>query len=733
MSIRRHTCLLLVSFSIVNHNIAQPLDDTDLFDLSLEQLSSISVAGAAVRSLNLDQIPSSNNTHQTLNQYIPATIEVVDRKTIEARGLKNVVEVVESMVGILSGESPSEPYSFSTRGFTRNSINVLYDGVSMGLSTLNMRPQNTFNIDHVEVSKGASSLLYSESAAGGTVNIISKKPILDQDNVLDILTSYGRFNTSSTNLGLSGSLNSSSAYRLDINYNGSDGWVDRSASETLNTTASYLWKAKQNLKFLFSINHLKDSLPAYWGTPLVPVSDAQTANTSVVSTPSNWVIDESTRFTNYNVSDNVIESSSFWSRIDMEWQQSSEQKWDLTLYEFTADRLWENAESYNFNEISSDIRRDRLLIDHDRDLQGLNVTYRQDFTFAGKEHSLAIHSENSQNKFSRITGFDLAAPDFYDIDAVDLHSPTAGVFGDVDTRSDKQRYSRNAVILEHRIKASEFVYLDWGYRIEHIALDYTYVNFDNSIRPRKTLKNTFKQSSYRFGVSLNLNPQHVLYTHFSQQHDPIKEDLKYFYDISSFIPSDVTQWEMGLKSKFNEGQTELRASIFDIEKDVAFQAGQGDALGKNIQTSQGLELAVEHEFSERFRLGSNLAYTDAKYGHFYDPDTGNTVTGKTPVNVPESMFSLWLSYQDIFNLPLEIGGGYNNVSLRYADSSNNNELSAYSLINIFAAYEKSQYRVSFSIRNLTDEIYATWSDIYYPNQVALGSPRTYELSFRAQF
>jgi outer membrane receptor protein involved in Fe transport len=85
-----------------------------------------------------------------------------------------VVEVVESMVGVLSGESPSEPYSFSTRGFTRNSIGVLYDGVSMGVSTLNMRPQSSFNLDRIEVVKGASVLNANDGSAGGTVNIITK-------------------------------------------------------------------------------------------------------------------------------------------------------------------------------------------------------------------------------------------------------------------------------------------------------------------------------------------------------------------------------------------------------------------------------------------------------------------------------------------------------------------------------------------------------------------------------
>jgi len=52
---------------------------------------------------------------------------------------------------------------------------------------------------------------------------------------------------------------------------------------------------------------------------------------------------------------------------------------------------------------------------------------------------------------------------------------------------------------------------------------------------------------------------------------------------------------------------------------------------------------------------------------------------------------------------------------------------------MFAAYQKNEYRLSLTVRNLTDEIYAPWSDIYYPNQVGLGSSRTIDMTFRARF
>jgi iron complex outermembrane receptor protein len=704
-----------------------------LFDLSLEQLSSISVQGAAVRSLNLILAPNTNNPHQLENRYLSSTIEVIDHKTIEARGLKNVVQVVESMVGVLSGESPSEPYSFSTRGFSRNSINVLYDGISMGVSTLNMRPQNTFNLERVEVVKGASSLSNEEGAAGGSVNMISKKPKLGQPKTLDVLISYGRFNTSSVNMGLSGSSAANSAYRLDVNNNASDGWVDDTGSNSFNTTASYLFSPVSNVKLLASANYLKDSLPAYWGTPLIPASQAAEPDTSVVSTGDDRVVDNATRYNNYNVADNAIDSTSLWTRLDMSWQVSADTEIEATIYQFQADRLWQNAESYNFSTVTNDIRRDRLLVTHDRHIRGFTFAFNHSFGPENFKQSMSLKIESSVNHFTREIGFDLAADDFYDIDAVSIIDPVAGTFGAVDKRQDKQTRILDAIIYEHNWRINGDLFVDVGLRSEQIRFDKLYIQFDESIRQRKSLNSSINQNSYRIGVLYRLSDQHNVYSHYAMKHDPIEEDLRFFYDVANFESSDVYQWEVGLKSLFNQKQTELTLALYDIEKQGQFQASAGDALSDSLHTSQGLELAVKHEFSSKFRLGSSLAYTDVKYGGRYDADVGEDVSGKKPVNVPESMFSLWGSYSQLFSLPIETGFGFNHVDKRYADGQNMTELKAYQLLNAFVAYEASQYRLSFNVRNITDELYASWSDVIYANQVVLGAPRSYDLSFRARF
>ena len=156
-------------------------------------------------------------------------------------------------------------------------------------------------------------------------------------------------------------------------------------------------------------------------------------------------------------------------------------------------------------------------------------------------------------------------------------------------------------------------------------------------------------------------------------------------------------------------------------------------LRNNIQQAEGVELAVRAALTDNVRIGGNVAYTDSRHRYYYDAVYDLIADDSRPVNVPEWMASLWLSINRIGGWPVEIGAGLNHVSERYADSSNSIVLERYNLLNGFVAYAQDRYRLAFNVRNASDEIYAPWSDTTYPNQIALGAPRSYELSLQLKF
>ena len=105
----------------------------------------------------------------------------------------------------------------------------------------------------------------------------------------------------------------------------------------------------------------------------------------------------------------------------------------------------------------------------------------------------------------------------------------------------------------------------------------------------------------------------------------------------------------------------------------------------------------------------------------------------TPENVPDLMWNLWASYNNLFDKPIEVGASINYVAERFTNVDNAISMQDYTLINMFVAYTVDNYRIALHGRNIADEIYVPWSDINYPNQLIIASPRTLELSFRMVF
>lgn len=66
--------------------------------------------------------------------------------------------------------------------------------MSIGPATMTSRPFDSFNLERVEVLKGPSSMLYGESAVGGTVTFITNWPVRGKREI-ESLAGYGSFDS----------------------------------------------------------------------------------------------------------------------------------------------------------------------------------------------------------------------------------------------------------------------------------------------------------------------------------------------------------------------------------------------------------------------------------------------------------------------------------------------------------------------------------------------------------
>jgi len=714
-----------------------------------EEIEELIVLGRAINTPDLSATSRAGSRLGLSVMDTPASIELIDSSVMRARGYKSVSDAVKSLPGVVSGESPAAPSTFSMRGFSRSAVTVLRDGIWLGPANMVMRPQNTFNLDRIEVLRGPASALHGQGVVGGTVNTVVKRATADAEQPLELLASYGRFDTYQFGLGGSTQLSDSAWLRMDVNQYGSDGHVDRMDPESINVTTSLLWKATEKLDVEFQIDYLDDQLADYWGTPLVPKRVATTPLSDVVSTNTGETLDEQARFRNFNVQDSRAVSDQLLFRIDLSWQLTEGIELKNTSYRFTADRDWGNAEGYVYCTDVVDICTEKNVIQryygyffvtHDQDLLGNRLTANIDSQIGGHDNRFLAGLEITDLDFSRARGFRRKIP-LSANDAVSPTNPIPGSYGQRELRGiSPTQINTRALFLEDALDISETVKVVAALRYEELDLIRQNFNALGDLEA-SSFSRDFNWLSWRLGAVVKLTDDVSIYGQYSDSKDPVNANLFLVNSGENLDLTDAEQWEVGLKGLWHNGRTQATIAYFNTQRDdVLERIGVDSAASIGGRDSSGVEFSAAFRPTSQWHVGANAAYTDAEFRR-----STNFVTfaGNIPPNVAEVTGNLWASFSSIAGLPLEVGGSVQYVDDRFGDNANQVALSSYTLLNLFATWSAPRFNVTARVNNVTDEIYVPWSDVFYlqqndpsflyANQLMLAPPRMFEVGVEFTF
>lgn len=709
---------------------------------------SVVVGGRVVGALGLESVPTSASRLGLAASEIPASIDVLDSAVMEARGYQKVSDAVSRMPGVVSGEHPTAPSSFTMRGFTASQVSILRDGLWLGPSTMVMRPQNTFNLERVELLRGPSSVVNGQGAVAGTINAVTKTAEPVADHQWRALAAFGRFNTYQAAAGAAGPLTSSLWYRVDASRNGSDGWVDRMTSGSTNVTASLLWRPVSRVRVKLTGDVLDDDLPQYFGTPLVPQAFAVTP-LDAIRTTTGETIDARTRFVNYNVDDGVARARQVLLRADVSADLGEHVTLHNVAYGFDAEREWRNAEGYVFCGAVVDVCTTPgqvqryygyFLIDHEQRLYGDRLTLNVNTPIAGRDHRAVAGFEVSTLDFERTRGFRRRVPPAPG-DSVDLLNPVPGQYGPIELRGiSPTTITQWGLFVENSLALTPRLRLAGGLRYDGLDLDRKNLS-PTRVPESGGFTRSYSWWSYRAGAVATLGRGVVAYGQYSNAKDPVSSNIFLVNAAQNFDLTEARQWEVGLKADLGRGRTQATLAWFDIERDdVLDRFALDSATNIGGIASRGLEAAATVQVTPDVRVGANLALTDAEY-----LPSANFVrfAGNRAANVPDVTANGWASYQDIAGLPLELGASVRVVGDRFGSNANTVTLKRYTVADAYAAWTRGRYRVTARVDNLTDAVYASWADPFYlqqndpsflyAHQVMLGAPRTYGVQLQVGF
>ena len=143
----------------------------------------------------------------------PKTVQVIKKEMLREQGANSLMEALRNTPGITMqlGENgnTSAGDTFMMRGFSTQQ-STFVDGVR----DLGAVSRDVFNLEQVEVVKGATGSDIGRGASSGYINLISKLPTLSDEIFATV--GYGTANKSSLTADINQQLGENSAFRLNL-------------------------------------------------------------------------------------------------------------------------------------------------------------------------------------------------------------------------------------------------------------------------------------------------------------------------------------------------------------------------------------------------------------------------------------------------------------------------------------------------------------------------------------
>ena len=668
---------------------------------------------AAATGLNLTTPNRSGSRLDLSPLQTPASIEVISGQKIRERGQQTVQEAItQNAAGITTIGSPGNGFgAYTSRGFAGvNSVMQLYDGTRLfvGVNTTTY-PFDTWNVDRIEVLRGPASVLYGDGAIGGVINVVPKKPVAVPVNAAR--AALGSDGVKRLAVDSGGPVGENLFYRLNVSGNQVDGWLNRNGDfANLAVSGSLLYQATPDIAVTLSHDYGYQEPLRYFGTPLI-----------------GGRIDPRLRFQNYNIDGSRIVFEDNWTQLKVEWSPSDDVVIRNTAYRLLSDRHWRNLESYAFVPSTGLIRRTSPIeIFHQQE----QIGNRFDATVKGSLFGF-------RNEF--VAGFEVNHIDFglfnnspyRGENSVDPFFFNPGFFSSPDSvrplyRSSTDQYS---LFAEDRLILSDQLSLIAGLRY-----DAPTVRREDLVTPSQSFTKAFDALSYRFGAVFNPTPDSSLYASYATAVDPVTSLITIPITQKDFKLSAGEQVEIGYKQVFWDGRGEFTLAGYRINKrdlltvdplrpQVPVQVGR--------QSSHGVEAFLSLGLWENWRVEGNLALLHAQYDDFQQAVGGVAVNfaGNQPVNVPERIANLWLSWA--FAPRWEARAGVQFVGETFSDFANTVRRPSYEVVNGSLDYRVSDTsRFSVRVYNLLDMIYPVTGSA---NTWLLGRPRSVEVAYNLTF
>lgn len=678
------------------------------------QLSTIDVVGRTESGAYQAEEAAGAKTELPLRE-LPQSVRIVTRQAIDDLGATKLDDVLDYVGGVSRQNNFGGLWdNVAIRGLPGNEntgMATLLNGFSSNRGF--NAPRDLAGVERIEFLKGTAAALYGSSEPGGTLNIVSKRPLWKAAHAVEgYVGSHGlkRGAFDST-----GPIGEHFAYRLNVAVEDRDSFRDHIEARRSVIAPAFTWKLGRDTLLEYTGEVLRHATPLDRGVVAVNNQLGAIPRSRFLGEPADGKVTVENQTHQFILSH---EWSSDWrSRLGLSYRETS-----VTGFSTEATALQANGT----------LTRQRRYRDFASDDVALQAELQGKLRTGAVEHELLLGLENFRFEMDSLmlrANPTAAAP--Y---GINIYNPVYGQAqptpaANTDTL---ERQRNTAFYVQDAIKLAPDWRLVAGVRVDN------YRQSLNNRRTGVTDRHDPSSTAPRLGLSWLPSAQWTVYANAGRSFRP---NVGSDFGTQGFAPETGRALELGAKWESADQRMGATAALFDIRKRNVLTADpvhSGYSVAAGEVRSRGLEFDFAGQLSAHWRLNASMVFNDVEITR------DNTLQmGGRLINVPKVNGSVLAVYEDALanGQRYGIGGGMTHMGKRLGQARTQAEanagtpafdLPAYTTAKLVGYWRLSPtLRLTLDVDNLFDTTYYTSS--YSRVWVTPGTARTATVGLQARF
>ncbi|MDI9220359.1 ferrichrome porin FhuA [Pantoea sp. EA-12] len=626
----------------------------------------------------------------------PQSVSVVTQEEMAMHAVTSVKGAFNYTPGVLTGNRGSSDVidALSIRGFSETNTNQYLDGLKLQGDNYSEFAIDPYFLERAELLRGPVSVLYGKSNPGGVVSLVSKRPT--QETLREVQFQMGTDNLFSTGFDFGGSLDDDGvySYRLTGLARSADAQQEMNKEKRYTIAPSFSWRPDANTRFDLLTYFQNEPETGYYGW--LPRQGTVVG----ITRPDGSSYKLPTNFDEGEDSNKISRNTKM---VGYNFEHSFNDTWTVRQNLRYADLRTNYRSIYGngFDAVTNEITRGSAASDEKLNQFAVDTQAQAKFGTGAVDHTLLMGVDYQRTRNDIDAAFGSASP----ISAINPQYGNDAIIGTPFPYQYLNRQEQTGLYTQDQ--------MEWNRWVLTLGGRYDYAMTSALNRNGNTEEKNHDQAfTWRGGLNYVFDNGVAPYFSYSESFIPTAGTTA---SGETFDPSRAKQYEAGVKYVPKDRPIVITGAIYQLTKTKNLTPDPNN-INFSVQSgeirSRGVELEAKAALNANINMTASYTYTDAEYTE----DT--LLKGRTPVQVPKHMASLWGDYtfHETALSGVTLGAGVRYVGESqglYASGDNANQnfaVASYTTVDAALKYDLGRFglpgsTVGVNINNLFDREY----------------------------